>query len=155
MLVKNLRRIRLSNAACLDIEWWNQFARRFNGRSAISNELYPYPLISDSSFKGFGAYLARDWVVGTWAGIALIADPPQCSHIGPRPDCLVDDSTNINVLELWPVLVGLKRWGRLFEGRSVQVLVDNTQVMHLLKMVLVQIPHVWPGCELYFGSVFL
>lgn len=42
------------------------------------------------------------------------------------------DRVNINVLELWPVVVGIYRWGELLRGHELNVVVDNMQVMYML-----------------------
>ena len=39
---------------------------------------------------------------------------------------------NINVYELWPVLVGLKRWGHLYKNTRVHAITDNMQVLAML-----------------------
>ena len=38
------------------------------------------------------------------------------------------NTNNINVLELWPVLVGVRRWGHLWRDRTVVFMTDNTQI---------------------------
>lgn len=63
MHVKNLARIRLSQAALDDIQWWADFATSFNGKSAISRPVCEFVMFSDSSFNGYGAHMAGDWVV--------------------------------------------------------------------------------------------
>lgn len=40
---------------------------------------------------------------------------------------------NINVLELWPIVVGLQEWATQLRGHTVSLLTDNTQVMFMLK----------------------
>ena len=57
----------------------------------------------------------------------------ECDHIGEFPsDLSEDDSKNINVLELWPILIGLRRWAVLLRDKSIMVFTDNTQVLHML-----------------------
>lgn len=129
---KNLRRIRLPKSAKEDLAWWGKFATWFNGKAAISNVMYPDEMISDSSMSGFGVYLSTDWLAGTWANVAELADSPSCNHIGSTPVYDETNLDNINVLELWSVLLGLHRWCKLFKNRSVKLLVDNTQVKHML-----------------------
>ena len=57
-----------------------------------------------------------------------------CGHITspPMQDREFVDFKNINVLELWPILVGLKRWSYLLKNKTVTVFTDNTQVMFML-----------------------
>lgn len=72
-----------------------------------------------------------DWITDTWAGVANLADPQSCNHIGITPVFDTANLSNINELELWPVLSGLHRWCELFRKKSVRLLVDNTQVKHI------------------------
>ena len=115
-----------------DLEWWLKFCGCFNGKACILRDLHPIPMYSDSSFLGFGAWMGRDWLAGCWSD----SDIPQefafgCSHLGDPPSF---DSAprNINVLELWPVVLGLKRWGPLFRNCYVHVITDNMQVLAML-----------------------
>lgn len=133
MLAKNIKRIRMSSSAKEDILWWSRFALCFNGKAAIANELYPTPMISDSSLKGFGVYLGNDWAIGSWYSADNIVDNPCCSHIENPPSDDQMDWSNINVLELWPIMIGLRRWYKLFKNKSVRVIVDNTQVKYMLR----------------------
>lgn len=55
-----------------------------------------------------------------------------CHHVGPAPCIPESELCNINTLEMWPVLVGIRRWGHHFSGKTVIVYVDNTQVMYML-----------------------
>ena len=41
--------------------------------------------------------------------------------------------SNINALELWPIVEGLMCWHPEFKGKSVTVFTDNTQVMYMLR----------------------
>ena len=41
-------------------------------------------------------------------------------------------SDNINMLEMWPVLVSVRRWGSRWLNRTVVFVTDNTQVMATL-----------------------
>ena len=49
-----------------------------------------------------------------------------------RPIAEIFDPSNINVMELWPIVVGLKRWANVLKNQSVMVFTDNTQVMYML-----------------------
>lgn len=132
MCIKQLRRIKIGPAAREDLRWWSQFGNIFNGRAAIRNPVYPSPMFSDSSLRGFGVYLGSDWVAGKWPGVkgALIDSP--CGHIGDPPTFDQVDFSNINVLELWPILVGLKRWFPILSHSTLLLYTDNTQVKHML-----------------------
>lgn len=71
-------------------------------------------------------------MIGTWEQTDNIALDNCCSHIGPHPDLPEKEKGNINTLELWPVLVGLKRWCEYFRGRSIKLYVDNMQVKYMI-----------------------
>ena len=43
------------------------------------------------------------------------------------------DPKNINELELWPILVGVKTWLSELKHKSVQIYTDNTQVFHMIR----------------------
>ena len=42
------------------------------------------------------------------------------------------DFGDINVLELWPVLLAVHTWGYLLKNRKVRLWTDNTQVMQMI-----------------------
>ena len=115
-----------------DLRWWRKLIDNFNGSSKILYKHYEIPMISDSSLKGFAVYLGCDWVAGTWDDSDFIDLVSSCNHIASRPFVDYFDPNNINVLELWPIVVGLKRWCKLFRNTSLSVVTDNTQVMYML-----------------------
>ena len=90
------------------------------------------PIVSDSSLKGFGVYMGTDWCAGPWDDVDYILLSSPCNHVVSRPLCESFDSGNINVLEFWPILVGVKRWAHLLRDRKTVVYTDNTQVMYML-----------------------
>ena len=89
-------------------------------------------MVSDSSLKGFGVFLDRDWVAGTWHDSDHIPLCSSCNHVGYKPVWDIFDPSNINELELWPIVVGLKRWVELFRNKRICIFTDNTQVMFML-----------------------
>ena len=48
------------------------------------------------------------------------------------PGIDIYDKTNINELELWPIVEGLRCWYPEFKDKSVTIFTDNTQVMYML-----------------------
>ena len=58
--------IPLNDAIKADFQWWLSFCGVFNGKACILKDPFPIPLYSDSSFKGFEAWLGRDWFFGSW-----------------------------------------------------------------------------------------
>ena len=114
------------------LEWWLNLSKYFNGSSKIVKEISIDPIVSDSSLKGFGVYMGTDWCAGTWDDDDYILLSSNCSHVVSRPLCESFDNNNINVLEFWPILVGVKRWAHLLRDKKTVVFTDNTQVMYML-----------------------
>lgn len=114
-----------------DIEWWFHFSEMFNGKAAIVQSYFMSDLTSDASRTGFAIYTDFDLVAGVWSD-DIDTDTP-CQHIVKSPKFDVFDSANINVLELWPILVGLHRWCTLLRNSRIRVWVDNMQVLYMLK----------------------
>ena len=133
LLHKNKKSIRIPSEARSDIKWWRSFCKVFNGIAKINNVLYEYPMVSDSSFKGYAVYLGVDWVAGCWDEKDSYSLDTECNHlIFDNPNAIRDTDPNINVLELWPIVIGLKRWAVQLKNKSVFVFTDNTQVLHML-----------------------
>ena len=128
----NARYITMTDLVRSDLKWWRNLIDNFNGSRKIISQLYDHAMVSDSSLRGFAAYLDRDWLAGTWNNVDFINVVSHCSHVVCKPLAEAFDNDNINVLELWPILMGLKRWLHLFRGYSVLVFTDNTQVMYML-----------------------
>ena len=124
--------IPLDESILADFAWWQKFCECFNGRACILRDLHPIPMYTDSSFLGFGAWMGRDWLTGCWSSEDI---PPNfnmgCSHLC-EPPVFDAPPRNINVLELWPVVVGLRRWGQFFKNSYVHVITDNMQVLAML-----------------------
>ena len=129
---RSAKSIPLDSAILADFDWWLQFCVCFNGKACILRDLHPVPMYSDSPFLGFGAWMGLDWLAGCWSQ----DDIPQdfsfgCSHHSEPP--IFDKAPrNINVLELWPVVVGLRRWGPYFRNCYLHVISDNMQVLAML-----------------------
>ena len=128
----NKRYINLNDEVISDFNWWFKLLPFFNGTVKMFNEEFALPMVSDSSLRGFAVYLGSDWVAGTWEDKFHIPLVSECSHIGFRPVWDFFDKSNINELELWPIVVGLKRWVNLLSNRAIHVFTDNTQVMFML-----------------------
>ena len=127
---KSAHKVRLNDEFRKDIGWWLEFAGKFNGKASIIPSSEPMlSVYSDASKFGFGALHGDDWVAGafnfkdekglqSWLGHHFVyADDEGCR------------SDNINVLELWPIVAGVRRWGPSWRDRAVVFVTDNTQVM--------------------------
>ena len=117
-----------------DFKWWLAFCNVFNGRACIIKDTYSIPMYSDSSFAGFGAWMGLDWLYGYWDDSSFVPVIPSASSCAHRasPPVLEDVPKNINVYELWPVVVGLKRWAPHFRNSRVHIVTDNMQVLAML-----------------------
>ena len=56
--------------------------------------------------------------------------PSGCGHREDPPD--VSLCKNINVCELWPLVVGLRRWGQHFANSRLHFITDNMQVLAMI-----------------------
>ena len=124
--------IPLDESIRADFSWWLNLCSCFNCKACIVQDSHPIPLYSDSSFKGFGAWMGLDWLAGCWSAEDIPMDFTfGCSHLVDPP---VFDAPpkNINVLELWPIVAGITRWGHLFANSFVHVITDNMQVLAML-----------------------
>lgn len=121
---------RINNLVKADLDWWDCFARTFNGRAGIIQESSErFFFCTDASQTGFGAVFGDNFFLGTWniPGIDLFSWA-HSPHWAPPPSYESMDS-NINVLEFWPVLWSVVRWGHLWRGHKVVVYTDNNQVL--------------------------
>ena len=97
-----------------------EFATTFNGKAKIIKLSLPYIAVySDASLFGFSATHDHDWLAGAfkfndekmlhgWLGHHL----ETAKDVGCR-------KSNINVLELWPILAGVRRWGQGTYGVTI------------------------------------
>ena len=81
--------------------------------------------------KGFAIYKSQDWLAGSWEGRIELGI--ECSHIVPPHELDIYDPKNINELELWPILIGVKLWIPELKYKSVQIYRDNTPVVHMIR----------------------
>ena len=132
LMRKQSRFISIPDNVIADLMWVKKLCRFFNGSNKICKDTYPLTLVSDSSFKGFGVYLGEDWAVGVWHDEDSIVLSTDCNHVAFRPVFDLQTYDNINELELWPIVVGLKRWFHVLIDTAVYVFTDKTQVMHML-----------------------
>ena len=132
ILNNNLKRVKLGLAAREDLKWWANFSETFNGKKKIEYPEYELPLVSDSSLKDFAIYKGDKWLVGSWDN-SLELEHNSCGLIISSPSCDLYDKTNINELELWPIISGLQVWYPELKGKSVSIFTDNTQVQHMVR----------------------
>lgn len=58
----------------------------------------------------------------------------SCHHLVNPPPPIFNElsDSNINLKELWPVVVGIKCWGKCWSGKYVLLHTDNTQVVSMI-----------------------
>ena len=127
---RRLKSVPLDEAIKEDLKWWLSFCDVFNGRACIIRDRHPIPMYSDASFEGFGAWLGKDWFFGSWDPSAPHSLAPGCGHYELPPSLKL--SKNINFFELWPLVVGLRRWGTHFRNAKLHFITDNMQVLAMV-----------------------
>ena len=130
---KGGHKVRLNEEFRLDLKWWLEFAGSFNGKASIIQSSEPcISVYSDACLSGFGASHGVDWLAGAFdIKKARVLEGWLGHHYAGAKDtgCVTD---NINVLELWPILVGIRKWCHGWENRTVVFVTDNTQVLAAL-----------------------
>ena len=125
------RRVILSDEIRLDLEWWRKLCSFFNGNANIIGKEVSTSIVTDASSTGFGGWSEGDWFLGLWDG-----NVPECfhfhEHVVEPPSDIDGTPSNINIYELFAVLAGLRRWGPMVKDSLIQVVTDNTQVMHMV-----------------------
>ena len=130
---KDSFKIRLNEDFRLDLNWWLKFVEKFNGYTTIIGlGGAVISVYSDASRSGFGATCRHDWLAGTFGLDKQIAWSSWLGHhfsSASEPGCRTE---NINVLELWPILQAVRKWGSTWSNQRVIFVTDNTQVMAAL-----------------------
>lgn len=117
-----------------DLKWWDSFVKCFNGKAGIIKNLHwcDRVILTDASFTGFGGWFGDDWFAGVWS----MRDHPQLEEV--HEDNIELGSSeltqveNINILELWPVICAIRRWGPLVSNRQLLLRSDNLQVVRMI-----------------------
>ena len=118
----------------LDLEWWHSFMQTFNGKAKVITGDVDSEISfgTDSSMTGFAAVWQSDWVLGVWGTTHPRTDISVPLHHLDCPPIENEGCSDINVLELWPVLAAVGRWGTDWKDRKVRLWTDNTQVLHMI-----------------------
>lgn len=120
-------KVRLNEDFREDLYWWLDYMAVFNGKTKIIPTDKPViAMYSDSSRKGFGALYGADWIAGTFQENKDLKQ--WLGHHWADADDKNCDTDNINVLEMWPVLKGVEKWGPEWRDKTIIVVTDNTQV---------------------------
>ena len=130
-------RIRLTSEFRKDLQWWRDFAKDFNGKEKVILEQLSYSqsLFTDSCLQGYGLVLGNDWQAGYFSSdIDLKPDQEDTLESIHKHWVNVDvpDHSNINFLELVPVMQALERFHKLWSDRHIVLYSDNTQVVAMI-----------------------
>ena len=114
----------------LDFAWWLSFCSVFNGSAKIVPRAQSISIISDSSNVGFGLWCESDWALGGWD-----FDPPSSLNVHDHvlsPPNYLPTGASINTLELWPVILGVRRFAPSHRDTTIEIVTDNSQVMYMI-----------------------
>ena len=120
-LTKPHHYLRVGSHIRLDLTMWLNFFENFNGVSVfhdrfwVSNE--EVQLFTDSSgCFGFGIYFCDQWSCAAW---------PKLWHETGL-------TTDITVLELFPIVVAIEIWGSELKNKKIKFFCDNMSVVHII-----------------------
>jgi len=109
--LQNSWHVKLSIEFKQDLQWWSNFLRDWNGVEVV----YTGKPLSVCSFQtdassswGAGAFYEGDWISQDWA--STVEGLPK----------------EINELEVFPILLSVRKWSSKWRGRVILVLSDNT-----------------------------
>ena len=108
--------IKLSVDARLDLAWWLQFVREWNGVGYIPSSPISSPdldLYTDASDRGFGCVYNDHWALGTW------------------PTGWAD--TSINAREAFAIWVAVRLWGENWGHGHIVIHTDSEVNTHTWK----------------------
>lgn len=117
-----------------DIKWWSRFAEIFNGKVPLMTNYMGNQVIigTDSSLTGFGGTMGPECFLGVWNIMnhcKLGSIPQECIEL---PSSEWTDRNNINVIELWPVICAIRRWGTRLQNMRVLIRSDNSHVVTMI-----------------------
>ena len=112
-------KIRITAAMKDDLNVWDQFLSKFNGRSVMFDEAWidsdSMDLYTDAAGGiGFGAYFQGRWAHGLW------------------PEDWLVDSPDITFKELLPIAVALCLWSEDMTNKKIIFHCDNEAVVHIV-----------------------
>lgn len=132
------KRIRLSEEFRHDIMWWKEFAQTFNGKNLMIkfNHGQGPSFFTDSCLSGYGLWHEKDWQAGyfnvTITPNTSILDHEHHHWMNIHLDDHDSSSTNINVLELIPVWLCLRRNAASWRDLHVLCRSDNLNVIYMI-----------------------
>lgn len=129
------KRIRLDGEFLHDLSWWREFSKVFNGKNLMTKYNFgqgPW-FCTDSCMGGYGLWHGSDWQ----SGYFNVSNSPDLTGLDPTHVHWMnihvgDDSSNINVLELIPVWLGVRRFAEIWGDYHVVCFTDNANVMTMV-----------------------
>ena len=122
-LTKPHHHLSLNKGIKQDLRMWKKFFSKFNGIQVFHDRFWSYnedvQLFSDSaggSGLGFGIYFAGRWMSEKW--------PMHWHKSGITSD--------ITVLELFPIVVSIHTWGEELRNKKICFRSDNMSVCHII-----------------------
>ena len=122
-LTKPHHHLRINQGIRQDLAIWLQFFQDFNGVSVFNDRVWlsneDLQLFTDSAAGdglGFGIYFDGNWTYSTW--------PAQWRER--------EITSDITVLEFFPLLVSLYIWGELLRNKKILFRCDNSAVVHII-----------------------
>jgi hypothetical protein len=109
-----------------DIEWWREFAPKFNGVSLLYDLEWTHAdkleLYTDACEAGYGACFGARWIAGPWT-------EPQWSMSLNHRARTERTSRSMPYLELLALVLAAATWGHLWRGRKVVFRCDASAVV--------------------------
>lgn len=120
-LTKPFHHLRVNKAIKADLRMWLTFFENYNGISVFHDRFWvsnqDVQLYSDAAASlGFGSYFNGQWCYALW--------PPEWRSSGLTSD--------ITILELFPIIVALHIWGAKLRNKKIVFFCDNQAVVHIL-----------------------
>lgn len=129
------KRIKLDQGFRFDLYWWLNFAQTFNGKNLMVKYNYGDgpSFYTDSCLAGYGLWVEDDWQAG-YFNSELSTDT---SRFSPKHNHwlnvhLDQETPSINVLELIPVWLSLRRCGGNWRDSHVVCYTDNSSVKYMV-----------------------
>lgn len=129
-------RIRLTEGFRFDLYWWFNFATEFNGKNLMVKFNYGQGpgFHTDSCLSGYGLWVDDDWQAGYFdSSFSSDLSGLQHDHNHWVNIHLEEGAAgNINILELIPVWLALKRKAATWRNTHVICYTDNSSVMFMV-----------------------
>lgn len=130
------KRIRLSREFSYDLAWWRDFSKVFNGKNMMIqyNHGIGPSFCTDASFSGYGLWSNVDWQAGHFNTCSSPDLTGLDANHGHWVNVHIDEasSSNINVLELVPIWLCIKRLSHYWRDFHVICYTDSASVLGMV-----------------------